>query len=189
MSEEKLQPPDPALNHFERLGLERKFTLDEDALSQAVRTLQRKVHPDRFAAKSERERMLAAQHSTAINDAQRVLSDPTRRAIYLLQLAGRDLDAQDEGRVQLDPMFLMEVIEIREAVSELEGPDAHVERRQMAREVAGRREQILNGLGKGLDAVNWPPNDVLLDGLVQEAAQLRYLDRILDEIARLDGLE
>lgn len=182
-----LQPPDPDQDHFARLGLERRFALDPDALAAAVRQQQRLVHPDRFAAKGDRERLFAVQHSSAINDAARALSEPARRADYLLELAGRDVAAEAEGRVQLDPLFLMEIIEIREGLAELTGPDAHVERRQIAREVAGRFEALVESLGRGLDAASWPPAGPLLDGLAQQAAQLRYLERILDEIERMES--
>lgn len=182
-----LLPPDPTLDHFERLGVPRQFDLDPEALSAALRARQRKVHPDRFAARGERERMLAMQHSSALNDAARALTEPARRADYMLSLAGSDVGAQDEGRIQLDPMFLMEVIEIREGLSELTGPDAHVERRRMAREIGARHEGLVEDIGRGLDAAHWPPQGLLLAALAQQAAQLRYLERILDEVQRMEA--
>ncbi|MCA9561323.1 MAG: Fe-S protein assembly co-chaperone HscB [Myxococcales bacterium] len=179
---EAIQPPDPRLDHFARLGVEHRFEQDPDALAAAHRTLQRKVHPDRFASAGDRPRRFSMAQATALNDAIRVLRDPLRRAEYMLHLRGRDVGAEGEGRVQLSPAFLMEIIELREAVDELNGPDAHTERGRMAREVAARFEGMLAELGRRLDA-----GDDDLDAMAQLAAQLRYLRRVIDELQVDDG--
>ena len=181
-----IQPPDPRLDHFARLGLTRAFAQDADAVGVAHRNLQRLVHPDRFAQRSDHERRLSMGHATALNDAARVVRDPLTRAEYLLALRGRSMNQEGEGRVRLDPAFLMEVIELREAVDELDGPDAHPERARMAREVAARYEAMMTDLGARLDMTD-AQEDTDLDAMVQAAAQLRYLRRALDELQVDDG--
>lgn len=180
-----LQPPDPKTDHFARLGLERRFAQDEDEITRRHRALQRKLHPDRFVSRSDRARMLSLQHATALNDAVRILRDPLRRADYLLRLLGRDVDS-DEGTIKLDPAFLMEVFELREAIGELSGIDAHVERGRLERDIAGRYEKKLAALGEGLDA-DGERSEAELDRLAQLAAQLRYLRNILAELHALAG--
>lgn len=175
-----LQPPDPRLDHFARLGLAPRFEQDADAIAVSHRALQRQVHPDRFTQKSPRERRLSLEHATSLNDAVRALRDPRRRADYLLKLRGADLDAEGEGRVQVDPLFLMEMLELREAMAELEGPDAHTERGRLTRQVVARYESTLAGLGRGLD------EGAPLGPLTQAAAELRYLRRVIDELETLD---
>lgn len=175
-----LQPPDPRHDHFQRLGLERSFAQDPEQISVSHRALQRKVHPDRYAHKGARERRLSMEHATALNDAVRTLRDPLRRADYLLSLRGVDVGAEGAGRVQLDPMFLMEVLELREAIDELVGPDAHPERARLRRQVVARYEGTLARLGEGLDGGG------AVEPLTQAAAQLRYLRRIIDELETLD---
>lgn len=176
-----LQPPNPDLDHFERLGVERRYAIDRDAVVAAHRTLQRRLHPDRFVGKSAQERRLSMEHAAALNDALRTLSDPVERAEYMLAGLGVDLQAEGEGRVRLAPAFLMEVMEIREALGELDGTDAHVERAQVGRDVAARFEATVSALGEALDA-DAPPDDGALEALAQRAAQLRYLRRILEEV-------
>lgn len=185
-----LQAPDPTLTHFERLNLSQAFVQDDDEIMRHHHAQQRLFHPDRFAGRNKRDRRHALQHATALNDAARALRDPAKRAEYLLRLAGRELDAEGEGRIQIEPSFLMEIIELREAIGELAGIDAHVERRQVSCSVAGQYETLLSQLGRGLDAAHWPPPSILLDGLIQQAAQLRYFRRILDELEDMedDGL-
>ena len=179
-----LQPPDPKTDHFARLGLERRFAQDVDAITRSHRKLQRRLHPDRFVNRGDRVRMLALQHATSLNDAARILRDPLKRADYLLSLAGREMDAE-EGTLKLEPGFLMEVFELREAIGELSGTDAHVERGRLERDIAGRYESRLATLAEGLDA-DGARDDAELDGLAQLAAQLRYLRNILDDLQALD---
>ncbi|MCA9539545.1 MAG: Fe-S protein assembly co-chaperone HscB [Myxococcales bacterium] len=177
-----LLPPDPTIDHFARLGLERRFAQDADQIAAQHRQRQRQVHPDRFVGRGERMGVLSMQHATALNDAVRVLRDPVRRADYLLTLRG--VSMHDDRGVKLDPAFLMEVIELREAIEELTGTDAHVERSRLGREIAARYEATLSRLGEGLDA----PADAAppLDALARLAAQLKYLRRMLDELGAGD---
>ncbi len=172
-----LQPPDPEASHFAVLGLKIAFAQEADEVTAAHRARQRKVHPDRFASKTPRERRFSLEHATALNDAVRILKDPQRRAEYLLQLRGVKVGAEGEDRVQLDPMFLMEIMEIREAIEELDFKDAHTERGQIHNEVVTRFEGTVQALGEALDASEETP-----PRLIQQAAQLRYLRRIIEEL-------
>ncbi len=172
-----LQPPDPRLDHFTRLGLECRFDQDPEEVARRHRALQRKVHPDLFAHRGAYERRLSLEHATALNDAVRALRGGQRRADYLLKLRGVDLDDESRAPVALDSGFLMEVIELREALAELTGPDAQTERARLAREVVARYESTLAELGKGLDEGERPVAE-----LAELAARLRYLRRAIDEL-------
>jgi molecular chaperone HscB len=126
-------------------------------------------------------RRLSLEHATLLNDAIRILRDPVLRGAYLLALRGLDPNAENT-RIQLDPMFLMEIIELREAISELDGPDAHVERGRMEHSVAARFEALVEELSTGLEDEEAP-----LEPLAQVVAQLKYLRRVLDEIHAHEG--
>ena len=75
-------------DHFETLGLPRRFAVDLPDLERRFREQSREVHPDRFATASPPERRAALERSTALNDAYRTLKDPLRRATYFLELRG-----------------------------------------------------------------------------------------------------
>ena len=60
------------MNYFELFGLQIQFKLDGSLLSSQFRELQRQFHPDKFAAASERDRLLALQKAAEINDAYQV---------------------------------------------------------------------------------------------------------------------
>jgi len=103
--------------HFELFELPASFELDLPDLNQRYRELQRAVHPDKFANSSDHERRLSVEKAAAINDAYQTLKSPQRRARYMLELQSVSFD--DEKDMALDPAFLMEQIELRESLSEL----------------------------------------------------------------------
>ena len=103
--------------HFELFELPVSFELELKDLSQRYRDLQRAVHPDRFANASDFEKRLSVEKAASINDAYQILKSPQRRARYMLELQSVSFD--DEKDMALDPAFLMEQIELREALGEL----------------------------------------------------------------------
>ncbi|WP_432696506.1 Fe-S protein assembly co-chaperone HscB [Marinobacterium sp. YM272] len=130
---------DMTRNYFELFDLQPGFDLDLGVLSERYRELQKQWHPDRFAHLSERERRLSVQYTAHLNEAFQSLKSPLRRAQYLLLLAGRD--THGESSSQLDPMFLMEQMELRERLSEVadqDDPESELEQLQQEAEQASR---------------------------------------------------
>ncbi len=105
------------MNYFELFGLPSQFTLDGSLLSSQFRELQKRFHPDNFASALERDRLLAVQKASQINDAYQVLKNPISRAEYMLSENGVDIRA--EQQTMQDPMFLMEQMELREELEEI----------------------------------------------------------------------
>lgn len=107
----------PTENFFTLLDLPRQYAVDVPELTRRYRALQQTIHPDRFSAGAERDRLLAVQKSAQINEAYEVLRSPTRRAAYLLKLAGVNEDLS--ALTFRDNSFLMQQMELREELSEL----------------------------------------------------------------------
>jgi len=80
--------------------------------------LQRQYHPDRFASGSATEKRLAVQITSFVNEAQQVLSNPLKRAAYCLKLRGVETDNETDSSMPAD--FLMEQLELREELEEIE---------------------------------------------------------------------
>ena len=85
---------------FTFFTLPRKLTLDVPALEKQFYTLSRKLHPDRFASKSQAEQEAALAQSSLLNDAYRTLKDPILRTQYLLTLEGVELEEQSKAATE-----------------------------------------------------------------------------------------
>ncbi|MDH3354232.1 MAG: Fe-S protein assembly co-chaperone HscB [Chromatiales bacterium] len=100
-------------------GLPVQFDIDLRSIGDRYLDLQRATHPDQFVAGTDQEQHLAVQQAAQVNDAYQTLKSPLKRAQYLLELNGTPLDDTD---TQMDMMFLMQQMEMREALANV--PDA-----------------------------------------------------------------
>jgi molecular chaperone HscB len=169
-------PPPGSLDHFERLGLPRRFGFEREAVEQAYLERAQAVHPDRFASASLSAQREAMEASAALNEAHRVIRHPVRRAEYLCKLAGIDLDSNDpgQGAPGMGQTFLIEMIERREALEDAraQGGAALEALRQG---VEDELERALDKAVRALDADD--PQDA-----ARCLVERRYLQRLLDEI-------
>jgi molecular chaperone HscB len=105
------------VNYFELYGLSETFNPDSALLKKRYYELSRQYHPDRFTQAGEAERIEALRVAAINNDAYKVLSNADLRMAYILKLNGH---LEDEEKYNLPPSFLMEMMELNEAVSEYE---------------------------------------------------------------------
>ena len=103
-------------NYFEIFGLPVDYAVAEGLLADRFLDLQKQVHPDRFAAGTDQEKRLAMQWATLVNTANETLRAPLPRAIYMLELRGVAL----KHNPALPPSFLMDQIDLREQLEEIE---------------------------------------------------------------------
>lgn len=101
-------------NYFEIFNIPVAFELDIAQLSVLYREMQKEIHPDRFVSAGEQQSRLAVQTTSLVNQAFDTLKSPVSRAHYLLKLAGLDIDHEQD--TTMDPMFLMEQMELREEI-------------------------------------------------------------------------
>ena len=101
-------------NFFELFKLPEKFQIDTEKLQQNYRSIQKEIHPDRFATSSENEKMQSMIKTTQINDAYQTLKSPIKRAKYILSLH------KFNEKVTLPPDFLMQQMEWEEHLEEIE---------------------------------------------------------------------
>lgn len=110
-------------DYFHWFGLPATQDLDTALLAQRYRELQQVLHPDRHAAGTAAEHLMAVQWSARLNEAYQCLREPLRRAQYLLQLQG--VDAVSETTFQGDRAFLLQQMDWRERLADLQQqPDA-----------------------------------------------------------------
>jgi molecular chaperone HscB len=110
-------------NHFELFNLPQRFALDTGALDAAYRDVQGRVHPDKFVNATDAEKRVAMQWATRANEAYQTLKNPQKRAQYMCELNGVDL--QTESNTAMPMAFLMQQMEWREELGEARaGKDA-----------------------------------------------------------------
>src|SRR3954462_8239492 len=134
----KAQPPPPGIapDKFAVLGLPRRYDLDSTTLDEQFRALSRKLHPDRFARASPKERRFSLEQTTPVNDAYRTLRDPARRAEHLLELRG----VRPVSDTAMPEEFLEEAMADREKLLEakMEGGNDGIE--QLAKAIREKRD-------------------------------------------------
>ena len=101
-------------NFFELFNLPEKFQIDTEKLQENYRSIQKEIHPDRFATSSENEKMQSMIKTTQINDAYQTLKSPIKRAKYILSLH------KFNEKVTLPPDFLMQQMEWEEHLEDIE---------------------------------------------------------------------
>jgi len=118
----RLQPFPEGVDYFAVMGLDRRLQVDTAALRDCFYALSRRLHPDRFAESSEKERAISTANAAVLNQAYRALRDPLARAAYVVARAGDGKSAAPDARPQ-DPALLMEMMEIQEALEEARAGD------------------------------------------------------------------
>ncbi|QIZ76997.1 co-chaperone HscB [Ferrimonas lipolytica] len=166
------------MNYFELFALPQGFELDSATLATRYRELQRAVHPDNFAAGSDRDRLMAVQKTAEINDAFQTLKSPLGRAEYLLRLNGVEL--RGETTTIKDPMFLMQQMELREALADLADHDDPFDAAlALEQEFAAIKKAMMTNLISQLDNKLW------LDA-ADNVRKLKFVDKLEQELALLE---
>jgi molecular chaperone HscB len=162
-------------NHFDLFQLPARFTLDMGALDAAYRDVQGQVHPDRFVNATDAEKRVAMQWATRANEAYQTLKNPQKRARYLCEQNGVDLQAESNTAMPME--FLMQQMEWREALGEARAAKDVEALESLDAQVKQEREARLVLVGRELDA-----------GDFEQAAQgvraLMFLEKFGEEVHR-----
>ncbi|ENU1228260.1 co-chaperone HscB [Providencia rettgeri] len=172
------------MDYFTLFGLTPIYAIDNEQLTLRFQDLQRQYHPDRFATCSEQEKMQALQKAATINAAYQALRHPLKRAEYMLSLHGFDIN--NEQHTMHDTAFLMEQLELREELDNIENSDDALDLLAKFMQNVKKMQQARSALMvTELDAMQWEKAaDTVrklrfLDKLQQQAEQLE--ERLLDE--------
>jgi len=136
-------------DHFQLFGLAQSFSLDVEALEAAFRDVQSRVHPDRFAHAGDAERRASMQWATRVNEAYRTLRNPVTRAKHLLELNG--VDVAFETNTAMPANFLMQQMELREALEDAARARDAAALERLGAEIAQGRVAILAELADSID--------------------------------------
>ncbi len=164
------------MNYFELFDLPESLVVDRQLLSQRYIRLQRQYHPDFFGQATDAERAGALEMSALINRALKTLQNTDSTIAYVLQEKGL---LEEEERYVLPPDFLMEMMELNEALEEDGTAPAELEAQ-------------INELGAALDSTalpllsNWEPTGIAgLEAVKTYYFKKKYLNRIKERIRNI----
>ncbi|MDL2358422.1 MAG: Fe-S protein assembly co-chaperone HscB [Pseudomonadota bacterium] len=166
-------------NHFDLFQLPARFSIDIGALDAAYRDVQGQVHPDRFVHATDAEKRVAMQWATRANEAYQTLKHPQKRARYLCELNGVDL--QTESNTAMPMAFLMQQMEWREALGEARAAKDMAALESLDQQVKQERKAQLVKIGSQLDAGDY-------EHAGQGVRALMFLEKIVQEIDGLFGM-
>lgn len=171
------------MDPFATLGLPRRYDVDKVELDRRYRELQQTLHPDKHASAPASERALTLRKAIEVNEAYRVLRDDQKRAEALLATLGGRVSDQTA-----DPELLMEMMELRESLSEARADKdaARVAKLSaaVAEHAAGARRELAQ-VFEQLQKESAP----IASGLQRAQAllgRLRYYRRFQDEVAMFE---
>jgi molecular chaperone HscB len=104
------------MRFFDFFDLPVSFLLDEDALRRAYLAKSKQFHPDFFTLESDEVQAEVLKNSSLNNEAYRTLSNFDQRMKYILEEKGLLVEGQNE----IPKNFLMDMMDLNEALAELE---------------------------------------------------------------------
>ena len=160
-------------NHFELFQLPQRFAVDASALDNAYRDVQSRVHPDKFVNATDAEKRVAMQWATRANEAYQTLKNPQKRAQYLCELHGVDL--QTESNTAMPVAFLMQQMEWREALGDARAAKDSDALDALDRDLRAARKAQLAEIEQQLDAADYV-------GAAQGVRALMFLEKFGEEV-------
>ncbi len=173
---------DITLNYFELFQLPVSCDLNTSQLAIRYRELQRTVHPDRFAGDADRQQRLSLQYAAYVNEAYTVLKSPLTRYIYLLKLAGREVDMAHN--TIMDSAFLAEQMALRESVAEVQNqPQPEAALQQLVEHV----DESLDTLGQRFSELWTQGSTQALEQAEVVIRKMQFLVKVADELDQMEA--
>ena len=164
---------------FEIFAIPVAWQVDSSQLQSRYLKLQQEFHPDRFASHSDTEKRLAVQTASLINQAYDTLKSPLKRAQYLLEL--NKIDASQDSHITSDGVFLMEQIELREALSDV--PDSA----DPFAALDNLRSGVENSYAEQQSQFQAQYQESDFDHAFNTVAKMQFSAKLLDEIEQLEA--
>jgi molecular chaperone HscB len=171
-------------NHFEVLGLPRRFALAGADIEANYLARSRETHPDFHQLAATSEQRASLELTALLNEAYNTLRDPFKRADYLLTLEGGPSAA--EAR-EMSPHFLEEMLELRMEIEELRERSEPAALAVLERQLQERRGQLIAEIGaRFAEYEQTPPSEAkrraILVGVRQLLNTARYIQGQLRDL-------
>jgi len=159
-------------NFFDLLQLPKAFVIDLEKLNQNYQSIQKEIHPDRFASLGDDTKLESIKKTAQVNDAYQTLKSPIRRAEYLLQLHG--VNIHDEKYTAVPQDFLMQQMEWREELETHKQDKLALEK--LAADIQKNKNQMINQLPAFFD------NKDDLNDAIKTTRELNFIEKIEQHI-------
>ena len=171
------------MDPFATLGLARRYDLDPVELERRYRELQKTLHPDRHVGAPASLRRITLGKAVEVNEAYRMLRDAVPRAEALLALLGAGLPASTHAA---PTEFLMEIMELREALSESKQVSDGSQVRALAQRVEALQATTQSALAQAFAAITDDVAAGALHSVGALVAKMKYYQRFLDEVRAIE---
>jgi molecular chaperone HscB len=137
------------MNYFEALDLPLSLTVDKALVRRRFLEKSRQHHPDYFVNAGADAQQDSLDTSALLNKALQTFSSPDDTIGYVLKLKGI---LEEEEKYTLDPLFLMEMMEINEALADAEdgGAQVRLQLAELDRELYEPVREIVEGYREGV---------------------------------------
>jgi molecular chaperone HscB len=149
-----IERPDTG-NYFSFYGMQQSFDFDPAKLKTAFLEKSKQFHPD-FYTNDPESQNIALAVSAYNNQAYKILGNDISRAQYLV---GLHLGHEDEKQ-QLPNMFLMEMMDLNEAIDELGFAKDEAKATQLRAEINALKDNTLSEIKKSASGADWPATQI-----------------------------
>ena len=164
-------------NYFELFDLDTSFFISDTNLKDSYRREIARFHPDKYASKSDSEKLQALQNTSLLNTAFESIKSPLNRASYILKLDG--VDPFDEKDTAMAHDFLISQIELRE---ELE----LIESKTDSDQLEGFIERIESLVQSKIESISdaFKDNRDILE-IKKDVRELKFYEQLVKEASKL----
>jgi molecular chaperone HscB len=174
------------MNFFQFFGMAERFFLDEGILRKAFYANSKKYHPDFYTLEPEARQAEVLELSTLNNEAWKTLSDFDNRMKYILELHGL---WAEENQQTLPTAFLAEMMELNEAIMELEFDNNPAQYLQIRDQLEALEKNLWDGIVPELEAFKGEQPDMgILQRVKDYFLKKRYLLRIKETLSNFAPL-
>lgn len=170
------------MNYFEFYGIPVSFRVDEPALRRIYYRNSKQFHPDFHTLADPEQQARMLEQSTLNNEAFQTLSDPDRRMRYILNLHGL---LSEEGQQEMPQAFLLDMMDINEALMELEfdfDPERLAAAEQAVAALENDLDEQIRPILDSYSAETGAPEE--LQAVLQYFLKKRYLLRIRENLSK-----
>lgn len=170
------------IDYFKFYELPVSFNPDPAFVKQQFYKFSKQYHPDFYINESEEKQAEVLELSTLNNKAYQVLSDPQKRLHYVLELKGQLIEGE---QYVLPQAFLMEMMDVNEALMDLQFDPDPVRLASLKKEIDGVEQSIaeeISGIISSFDRQDPVTQQQSLAAVKDLYYRNKYLFRIRESI-------